>query len=60
MSEPQLIPWDRAVLCMNCNRVSESGGACVGCGSTALLTLSAVYGANPQPETIEEPEVRIA
>ncbi|HEX5482621.1 MAG TPA: hypothetical protein VFZ08_08340 [Terriglobia bacterium] len=41
---PDLIPLARAVLCMDCERISQQNGehVCAGCGSAALLNLASV------------------
>lgn len=41
---PELIPLARAVLCMDCERISQQNGehVCAGCGSSALLNLASV------------------
>jgi hypothetical protein len=41
MTPPQLIPLLTAVLCEECERISESPNeTCVGCGSKAITNLS--------------------
>jgi hypothetical protein len=37
-----LIPFDRAVVCENCQQVSASTTTCVGCGSIAIVLLSTI------------------
>jgi hypothetical protein len=37
-----LIPFDRAVVCENCQQVSISASTCVGCGSIAIVLLSTI------------------
>lgn len=41
---PDLIPLARAVLCMDCERISQQNGehVCAGCGSSAILNLASV------------------
>jgi hypothetical protein len=42
-----LIPLRHAVLCANCDVITESrNGHCVACGSPSLLSLSRVLGRN--------------
>src|SRR5437764_5900903 len=45
-----LIPLQKAVLCTNCEVVSESrNGHCVACGSPSLLCLARVLGDGKNP-----------
>ena len=39
-----LVPLARAVLCLDCERISASRAACAGCGSQALLPLARALG----------------
>jgi hypothetical protein len=52
-----LIPIDRAVLCANCDRISdslESRTNCIGCGSAAIaLVEKLLAGAAVKPSSIE-------
>lgn len=44
------VPLDVAVLCVNCNTVSNSGSEeCGVCGSSATLRLSLILNREPQP-----------
>lgn len=36
------IPLNRAVLCQNCERISDSNGKCAVCGSEALMSVQKV------------------
>lgn len=41
MTPPQLIELDKAVLCEQCHRISESTGeTCLGCGSKAITNVA--------------------
>ncbi len=40
-----LVPLSRAVLCLDCNRISASTGPCRGCGSQAVLQIERVLNA---------------
>ncbi len=40
-----LVPLSRAVLCLDCNRISASTGPCRGCGSHAVLQIERVLNA---------------
>lgn len=42
MAPPNLIPLDKAVLCANCNCVSDSPGPCLGCESVAVMSLARI------------------
>lgn len=46
-----LVPLQKAVLCVNCEVISEGlNGHCAGCGSQSLLKLSGVLGGTTVPE----------
>lgn len=49
MTDVISIPFQQAVLCMDCDQVTKSVTDCVVCGSKALLLLSAAL--QEQPET---------
>ena len=42
LSEQSTIPLDHAVLCLDCNCVSDANRECPGCCSRALMNLSVV------------------
>lgn len=42
MSTVDLIPRNVAVLCVNCDQISASTGACIACGSEALLSVARI------------------
>ncbi|MGA7244185.1 MAG: hypothetical protein WBX19_13430 [Terracidiphilus sp.] len=41
------IPLDHAVLCLDCNSVSDTNRECPACSSKALMNLSAVLNRRP-------------
>ena len=48
-----LIPLQRAVLCANCEMVSEGrNGHCIVCGSASLLSLARVLGSTNNPPVL--------
>lgn len=40
----EMIELSRAILCVNCNRISATTSRCRGCGSDAILHLERVLG----------------
>ncbi len=36
----ELIPLERATLCLDCHQISVSGASCIGCGSYALVNIA--------------------
>ena len=47
-------PLAHAVLCVNCDRVSNSSGPCPVCGSTALLNMGRLLAAPVQGPEAQE------
>jgi hypothetical protein len=49
-----LVPLAQAILCVDCERISEQSGGhtCAGCGSTHLINLAAVLNPVQQEEEI--------
>ncbi len=49
-----LVPLAEAVLCMDCDRISQqrSGHRCAGCESPNLINLAAVLNRSPKRETL--------
>lgn len=49
-----LVPLAEAVLCMDCERISQqrSGHRCAGCESANLINLAAVLNRGPRSETL--------
>lgn len=58
MTPPNLIPLDKSVWCANCNRISDSTGSCIGCGSVGLMNLARVLDRKPlEDELVPDTEV---
>lgn len=47
----ELIELQHAVLCGNCERISNSKKTCLGCGSVAILSLSRILNRSEEPTT---------
>jgi hypothetical protein len=54
-----LVPLAQAVLCVDCERISQQSGGhcCAGCGSTHMINLAAVL--NPVDRQRERTEVTL-
>jgi hypothetical protein len=48
LSDRSAIPLDRAVLCLDCNCVSDANRQCPACSSSALMNLSVVLNRNEE------------
>jgi hypothetical protein len=46
--EKSTIPLDHAVLCLDCNSVSDANRECPACSSRALMNLSVVLNRNEE------------
>ena len=51
------IPLDRAVLCLDCNCVSDANRQCPACSSSALMNLSVVLNRDAHVEFAYEREL---
>jgi hypothetical protein len=52
--EKTTIPLDHAVLCLDCNCVSDTNRECPACSSRALMNLSAVLNRRPAKLVVYE------
>lgn len=48
------VSLSRAVLCAECNGISDASGMCPKCGSAALMSLARVLNREPEPSGVLE------